>query len=229
MIRTLLLGTVSAVALGTSAYAADIYTGGGYKDEPVPVYFWTGYYAGANIGYGEAGKRSGDISDATGLPVEGPQHFVDGGFAGMTSGYNFQSGHIVFGIEDEFAFSGIGAHHIADGDATDLHWFGTITGRIGYTWGPALLYAKGGFAYGEVKNTNDISKSSDRGGWAAGAGFEFFIAPKWSLKAEYEHIDLGTFSNVDDVHFSHTRGSYDLDTAKIGVNYHVGDIYEALK
>ena len=24
---------------------------------------------------------------------------------------------------------------------------GSVTGRIGYTWGPALLYAKGGYAW----------------------------------------------------------------------------------
>jgi len=32
------------------------------------------------------------------------------------------------------------------------HEFGSVTGRLGYTWGPALLYAKGGYAWRDGNN-----------------------------------------------------------------------------
>jgi len=35
---------------------------------------------------------------------------------------------------------------------------GSVTGRIGYTWGPALLYAKGGYAW---KDGNNISVTTN--------------------------------------------------------------------
>ena len=30
---------------------------------------------------------------------------------------------------------------------TEGGFYGDVTGRLGYAWGPALLYAKGGFAW----------------------------------------------------------------------------------
>ncbi len=94
----------------------------------------------------------------------------------------------------------------------DVDWFGTVRGRLGYAWGGTLIYVTGGFAYGGVNSRfsytdNSISAvstnaplvgktstSSTQTGWVAGAGIEYKISPSWSLKGEYQYIDLGSIT-----------------------------------
>jgi outer membrane immunogenic protein len=96
-----------------------------------------------------------------------------------------------------------------------LDYLGTVRGRLGYTVTPAVLvYATGGLAYGGVSSTTSIgqqlvgpgtatvnapysssaSTSSTRAGWTAGGGLEWMFMPRWSVKAEYLHYDLGSAS-----------------------------------
>ena len=94
-------------------------------------------------------------------------------------------------------------HPLGDRQA---QWFGTFRGRAGFTVTPSfLLYATGGLAFGQVKSasavaftaTTDVyagSLDETRFGWTVGAGGEWMIAPKWSIKAEYLFVDLGRSS-----------------------------------
>jgi outer membrane immunogenic protein len=96
-----------------------------------------------------------------------------------------------------------------------LDYLGTVRGRLGYTVTPSVLvYGTGGLAYGSINSTTTIgqqttgpsqatinapygssaSTSSTRVGWTAGAGLEWMFAPRWSVKAEYLHYDLGSSS-----------------------------------
>ena len=92
------------------------------------------------------------------------------------------------------------------------NWFGTLRGRIGILATPSLLlYGTGGLAYGETTtsfNTTCLgypvtgcpsysvcataSNSSNRAGWAGGGGVEWMFAPRWTLRAEYLFVDLGS-------------------------------------
>ena len=89
-----------------------------------------------------------------------------------------------------------------------LDWYSTFRGRLGFTPAPNfLLYATGGLAVGEVKSSASLAFAADqfflgnfqfsgsqsqvRTGFAVGAGGEWAIAPKWSVKAEYLFVDLG--------------------------------------
>ena len=105
---------------------------------------------------------------------------------------------------------------------------GSITGRLGYSWGPALFYAKGGYAYSSHSETLTLGGApiaftldrNHRDGYTVGAGVEYLFTPNWSAKAEYQYYDFGssrfiapaplvpfgTFSNVE-------------HTLKAGVNY----------
>ncbi len=98
-----------------------------------------------------------------------------------------------------------------------LNYLGTVRGRIGYLFTPALLvYGTGGLAYGGanlnvtgVQTVNPLpggpppfqqavgfgggSFSDNRVGWTIGAGAEWRFTPRWSAKIEYLHYDLGTF------------------------------------
>lgn len=141
-----LLALTLTSALALPANAADVYRGG-LKDGPPPVFVaaptWTGFYIGVNGGYG-------------GTANDGPLS-PSGGFGGGQIGYNWQGlfGYSpwVLGIEADFQGSGISDSIGYAGDylQTSLNWFGTVRGRVGYSFGPALLYATGGFAYGEVE------------------------------------------------------------------------------
>jgi outer membrane immunogenic protein len=91
-----------------------------------------------------------------------------------------------------------------------LDWFSTVRGRVGTTFGNLLLYGTGGLAIARINSSTNIAFGTDqfflagngfqgsdtttRAGWAAGAGLEWALAPKWSLKAEYLHLDFGSFN-----------------------------------
>jgi outer membrane immunogenic protein len=109
---------------------------------------------------------------------------------------------------------------------------GSVTGRIGYAWGPTLLYAKGGYAW---RGDNNISVSNagvalpfsvdggHRDGYTVGAGLEYMFAPNWSAKLEYQYYNFGstTFTSGP-AEIVGARFNSDEHTIKAGLNYHFG-------
>lgn len=89
-----------------------------------------------------------------------------------------------------------------------IQWFGTLRARLGFLLSNnLLLYGTGGLAYGQVKISEQLclfatcapaasdfvgSQTNWQAGWTVGAGAEWAIAPKWTVKAEYLHFDLGS-------------------------------------
>jgi outer membrane immunogenic protein len=118
---------------------------------------------------------------------------------------------------------------VVTGNSKEL---GSVTGRIGYTWGPALLYAKGGFAWRDGVSVGANSggvpvlfttDGNHRDGYTVGAGFEYMFAPNWSAKLEYQYYNFGstTFtSGPADIIGARFRD--DEHTVKLGVNYRFG-------
>jgi opacity protein-like surface antigen len=53
-----------------------------------------------------------------------------------------------------------------------------FTGRAGYTWGPGLLYVKGGYAYADTRNTGlgPFLFDDRRDGYTVGGGIEYVRA-----------------------------------------------------
>ena len=121
-----------------------------------PTLDWTGFYVGANGGYG------GDRVDAlvnlvSALPVATStqtQNRNSGFMAGGQLGYNRQlSNHVVVGLETDAQWSGVKASHQASNGPgaftlTDigngLDWFGTPRARLGWASGSPLTYVTGG-------------------------------------------------------------------------------------
>jgi outer membrane immunogenic protein len=160
-------------------------------------------------------------------------------FGGIQFGYNFQSpGAFVYGIEVDLGGMSLNGHSRANGNtsyglttegapvfstpvAFDGYaqggFYGDVTGRLGYAWGPALLYAKGGFAflnaslhlresvYGNWGSSSPClgwgycdfgqDRSTTLTGWTVGGGLEWKVSPLWSIKVEYLHFDFGNFNN----------------------------------
>jgi outer membrane immunogenic protein len=241
---------LASVAALSSANAADMYQApaGGYKDGPVAAYVsWTGFYAGANIG-GAWGSDHGTVNDTNPLDTTAPFNLDSSGvFGGGQLGYNFQRGNIVFGIEADLGGMDLNAsalnskivNVIPFRTSTSGGFYGDVTGRLGYSFGSALLYAKGGFAFleGDAKvhvtdNPNIPETSASRfTGWTAGGGVEYALTPAWSVKAEYLHFDFGSERSATNINVECC--SYDhhltVETVKAGVNYHFVSGYEPLK
>jgi outer membrane immunogenic protein len=114
-----------------------------------------------------------------------------------------------------------------------LNWFGTVRGRVGVTARPDLLvYASGGFAYGDVTRSVTPSWSGGLGsiqtGWTAGAGVEWMFLPNWSAKAEYLYSDIsggGGYgywpgAGYAGVGLNSVNNHSRWNTVRLGVNYH---------
>src|SRR5215471_7344609 len=96
MVRGVLLGMAAALAGLTSSFAADMYPEGS-KYNYAPVNDWHGFYFGASAGY--AWNRGSllnigvaNLYSQAGLDAEGAQ-------LGLQTGYNWQTGRLVYGLE----------------------------------------------------------------------------------------------------------------------------------
>jgi len=222
--KRLLLAAVALPLVATTASAADLQVRPYTKAPPPvvsPAYNWSGFYVGAMGGYGW-GTNAGS-----------------GGFGCGTVGYNWQfpGSQFVFGVEvdaagaslkDSFTENvdvGIGALTPLRQDSK-INSFGSVTGRAGFAMDAVLLYAKGGFAWGNNKTTFTLtefglsnSDSHTHTGYTLGGGVEYMFAPNWSAKGEYMFTSLGS-ENYNLLGEQLASGNIDYYTIKVGVNYH---------
>jgi opacity protein-like surface antigen len=237
----------AAAAAAAPASAADMYGApGGYKDGPVYANTWTGFYLGGHLG---AAWGRDKVTDLDGFDVQGEvtkNNTGASGVYGLQSGYNWQHGNIVFGVEVDLGAMDLNHQQsnrdIGFTDTASLNSgiYGDVTGRLGYAFGPTLIYAKGGFAFFDGKaNANGfqgtMKDTSTFTGWTLGGGFEYALTPSWSLKAEYQHFDFGSensttpFGVNDDCNTCRFSHDLTVDTVKLGMNYHFGHGFEPLK
>ena len=235
-----------------AANAADLYhTSPAPSYAPPTAYVdtnsWTGFYAGINGGYGwNSGGNSFGYSDGGSGFINGTDQSAapapQGGFGGGQIGYNFQRGSFVFGVETDIQGAAIGDRVTGltvngndFGSRESVDWFGTMRGRIGYAFGRFLIYGTGGVAYGGVRegafvtngsNAVSFGNNGTQIGWVAGGGVEFKITPSWSLKGEYQYIDLGsqTLNGIDTLGASATAAGPEnsFSTVRLGLNYRFG-------
>jgi outer membrane immunogenic protein len=107
-------------------------------------------------------------------------------------------------------------------------WLASVTGRLGYTWGPGMIYAKGGVAFRDRGSFENIrlpafTVDTDTTGYTLGAGLEYMFAPAWSAKIEYQYYNFGRTA-VNDANLPIETLSYrdDIHAVKAGINYHFG-------
>ena len=125
-------------------------------------------------------------------------------------------------------------------DKSTLDWFGTVRGRVGYAFDRTLVYATGGLAYGHITDQASCTKGAqsftcpitgfgkhetDATGYVVGGGAEYKFNPAWSVKAEYQYIDLGQESFFA----KEAKEDYAVSTVRAGLNYHIGGGFEPLK
>lgn len=225
--KKFLLGTVAFVALGTaSAVAADL-PARTYTKAPVyaaPIYNWTGIYVGAHVGAAFGGDDGFTTTNPLLAGSSRDAAFLGGGQIGAD--YQFAPNWLI-GIEGQFSGLSNSDRNFTDGvlavrDRSD--WLASVTGRLGYTWGPGLIYAKGGVAF---RDDNGLSANfpgvTDRQqtGYTVGGGFEYMFAPAWSAKVEYQYYNFDTTTAAfADPLLTGLSYKDDLHTVKVGVNYH---------
>jgi outer membrane immunogenic protein len=231
--KNFLLGTVALIALGATvpALAADMAARPYTKAAPAvyaPIYNWTGFYIGGHVG-GAFGGSDG-FNGVTGNSDDG--RFLGGVQVGAD--YQFAP-NWVLGIEGQYSwlgssnnnvvFTGAGAGFAYNHNQRGL---GSVTGRLGYTWGPGLLYVKGGYAYSDYSESLTFNgapqvfgiNSGHHDGYTVGAGLEYMFAQNWSGKVEYQYYDFGKTNFVTPAvltAFGSTKN--DEHTVKAGINY----------
>src|ERR1700730_13669934 len=197
--KRLLLGTAAVIALAAPTFAADMpartYTKAPAYTAPEVVYNWTGFYIGGHLGGAFAGNNrpqgSGGRFLGGGCGLGSPAYMChQNGGIGAEAQYSWLSNN-----NNGVAFPG-GVLVTSKNDQ-----LGSVTGRLGYTWGPALLYAKGGYAWRDKHNINVstlgvpvafTTNGNHRDGYTVGAGLEYMFAPSWSAKAEYQYYNFGS-------------------------------------
>jgi outer membrane immunogenic protein len=198
-LRTLSLA-FAFVFLGGSAFAGDIPEREPFSyGPPPPIFTWTGFYVGLQVGY-EWGQPSMELVSSTAGTVRGESVNASGVVGGGHVGYNYQINQFVVGVEGDVNGSSSSGRS-ADGWATAANPVdGSIRGRLGYTWDRALLvYATGGVAFrpDNVFYHTSSGEDSDNGtrvGWTVGAGIEYALTENWSVRVEYRYTDYGQTS-----------------------------------
>lgn len=211
-----LLGSVALIAFAAPAAAADM-AARPYTKAPPPMiaamYDWSGFYIGANGGWG-SGRKCWDVNNNAGAIVapalgEGC-HDATGGVAGGQIGYRWQASTWVFGLEAQGNWADLSGRNTsmvfgATDNRSTIQAFGLFTGQIGYAWNNALLYVKGGAAvtddkYDGITNTTVLgvpagtrfdTASETRWGGVVGVGLEYGFSPNWSMAIEYDHLFMG--------------------------------------
>lgn len=207
-----LLAAVSTIALTQFASAADMPARAPmYTKAPVmaPVYDWTGFYLGGNVGYGwgaNTGSGYSSFTDSLGglagffaaggnvLPGVNPNGIIGGG----QIGYNWQISPWVLGIvadiqASDMKASGTGAASIGaftsitESKTAKIDWFGTVRAKVGYAVNNVLFYGTGGLAYGEVNASTSFNDPSAGGGPRVFAGSSSSTKTGWAAGAGVDY------------------------------------------
>ena len=215
-----LFASVALLALIAQASAADMAARPYTKAAPIvagpPLYAWTGFYIGGHLG-----GAFQDNNNTFGGSNNG--RFIGGGQVGFD--YQF-SGSFVLGVEAQYSYvdrnNDAPFAFVGGTFNQNLRGLGSVTGRLGYTWGPALLYAKGGYAYADTRNdgTGVFLFDNGRDGYTVGGGFEYMFARNFSTKIEYMYYQFDRnqlFTGTPLVGLGNFR--LEEHTIKVGLNY----------
>jgi outer membrane immunogenic protein len=182
---------------------------------------------------------------------EGSRDFdIDGGEAGGLIGYNFQWRCWVFVVEADGAYlwhrdsrdSGeilalnTSPFHIRN--AFQTHYMFTVGPRIGYAFGRWLPYVTGGLAVGDLEFEQEVAfiglgpadregghETDTNLGWELGGGLQYALTDHWSLRVQYNYIDLGdidfdsVFQAGNGPGFSHHRAELTEHNASFALMY----------
>jgi outer membrane immunogenic protein len=228
------LTVTAAIAASSLAFTSPIYAGdvAGPADRIV-IPSWTGFYLGVHGGWGW-GKT--EILDPIFSPPFSPTELqYNGPLAGAQLGANWQLSNFVLGAELDGSWAFVrGNSNRNQGIITSSSRNGigyralaTGTGRVGYSMGQWLAYAKGGVAWADIGVTTQIAPQptnyeSRLFGAVGGAGLEVAFLRNVSAKVEYNLIYLPT-DQLSYVSPSSTSSlNHLIQVVKFGINVRLG-------
>jgi len=162
-------------------------------------------FGGGQIGYNFAPPTWSNVVLGIEVDIDGVGNDAEHTYLGNT-----YSDRFVNGVLDPLGPYLTGIHTARVSRQNGLAF--DVTGRLGWSFGPALLYAKGGFAWLESKTSiratsydpisgffatfasgnpwGTFSNDATLTGYTVGAGVEWLLNPNWSVKLEYLHFDF---------------------------------------
>lgn len=203
-ITTVLLATVAAAGLMSSAYAADLII-----EEPVAEVGvvdvggnWDGAFIGAFVGAGWGLADHVPGGGGVGNDVD-----LSGWLAGVDIGYNVTVGSgLVLGVVADIAWANLSgtnedppvpAPGAFDEVSQDIDWMGSLRGRVGFDGGAFLPYLTAGLAVAHSnRETVNLPVTTEfdntHFGWTVGAGVEFAVSEELSIDLLYRYSDYGS-------------------------------------
>ena len=237
-----------------TGFYAGVNAGFGWRDDPGYTTNLTNCTAGGACGSGLVFAVPSNLALGSALGTGSSGSSGAGFVGGVQAGYNWQSSRFLIGLEADVDYfqrsssltkTGI----VTTGDAltvtnqSNSNWIATIRPRVGLVWDRLLVYATGGVAFTRIGYTEAMvttlasssgafSVSQTKTGWTVGAGAEYALVNRWSVKVEYLYAQFtglgGTsalvstvpigFSNV----FTGRTGTFSDNIVRVGLNYRFG-------
>ncbi len=228
--RKLSLAVAALCASTPLAHAADL-----YAPEPTvipaPAYEAPVLRGGFHVGL--SGGYSSSTYDITVVTLPDPPYRGTGPLVGAQIGYDHYGDGYMVGVEADASLASI--HHDTNDsfgaeNETNMSWLATLRGRIGLPVEDAVFYATGGLAVAGIRMERGPDAfgrppghdENIHVGWTVGAGTEFNINDKFSIKGEYLYVDLNEkryrVSNV----LPPIDTKYSGHIVRVGMNYHFG-------
>ncbi len=185
MIKSILLGSAAALAISTSAFAADaIYEAPAEPPvavETAPQFSWAGGYAGILTGYGWGDGEVGGLDES-----------FDGARFGGFVGYNWDLGNqLVVGLEGDLNYDWNEETVLGTDVDSGLNW--SARARVGYAMDRALLFAAAGYTGTNVSaDGGGVNEDDTLHGWTVGGGVDYALTDRMFTRIEYRYNDFGS-------------------------------------
>jgi len=212
-----------------------------YKSPPVShSYDWTGIYLGGDGGYGWAGSK-GTLTTAERAPLAPYSYSINGPFAGIFVGANYQFRRWVVGIEGDWQRSNLTGNNQQQAElgatgtfpggpftvSTTIKDYESVRGRLGIAFDRFLLFGTGGFVWGDpsvsyalLGSAPFVTNVTNANGWTAGVGLDYAFTRNVFGRIEYRYTNLETASFLN-VATNSADSSKDLPISdlRVGIAY----------
>jgi outer membrane immunogenic protein len=231
------LAAAALLASTAMASAADL-AARPYTKAPVaaPIYDWTGFYIGGQLGASSAQTRFQDRDDELDNEGLNPDRKI-GLTGGVYGGYNWQvTPSFLVGIDAQWSWydqkltGNIGFLDNENYLQAKIRDAGSVKARFGLVFNDTMVYVAAGPAWAKTTLTavesfeQLVSASKYVGGYAAAVGVEHMITQNWIVKGQFQYASFNTqhAERVFEGDRSRFGQTTDLYEATIGLSYKFG-------